>query len=211
MEFCRFGNILDSKFWLWKVAELKMFIEFDLLKVAEEFLQSKCYLLKAVKLFIGLTKLLKIVSKSGGIYNLIDTFHRPQISLNIFWWTSRFTFYFVDTFFATNCISNWLSIKQAPLSTPPSTVRKFFNRKTFYVDSVSQPPGLDFFNRSGLFSPTVLFDSLWKSKDKEIVCHTSHIHLAGIFLEDFLCLYFLLHDLMENLAKISEIFLCILV
>ena len=35
MQFCRFGNIPESKFWLWKVAELKIFIEFDLLKVAE--------------------------------------------------------------------------------------------------------------------------------------------------------------------------------
>ena len=33
-----------------------MLLEFDLLKVAESFLQSECYLLKAVKLFISFFK-----------------------------------------------------------------------------------------------------------------------------------------------------------
>ena len=28
-----------------------------------------------------------------------------------------------------------------------------------------------------------IFDSLWKSKDKEMVCNTPHIHVVRIFLE----------------------------
>ena len=35
LECCRFGNIPDSKFWLWKVAEIIMLLESDLWKVAE--------------------------------------------------------------------------------------------------------------------------------------------------------------------------------
>ena len=54
MECRRIGKIPDSKFWLWKVAEIIMLLEFDLLKVAESFLQSECYLLKAAELFISL-------------------------------------------------------------------------------------------------------------------------------------------------------------
>ena len=49
---------------------------------------------------------------------------------------------------------------------------------------------------------------LQKSKDKEIVCHTLHTHMARIFLEGFMRLHFLLHDLIENPSKISEILFC---
>ena len=35
-----------------------------------------------------------------------------------------------------------------------------------------------------------IFDSLWKSKDKEIFYHATHIHIARIFLEGFLRLHF---------------------
>ena len=53
MECRRIGKIPDSKFWLWKVAKIIMLLEFDLLKVAEEFLQLECYLLKDAELSIG--------------------------------------------------------------------------------------------------------------------------------------------------------------
>ena len=44
----------------------------------------------------------------------------------------------------------------------------------------------DFFHSSLKY----IFGSLWKSKDKDIVCHMSHTHIAGIILEGFLHLYF---------------------
>ena len=55
----------------------------------------------------------------------------------------------------------------------------------------------DFFHSSLRY----IFDSLWKSKDKEIVCHMLHIHIARIFLKGLLRLPFLLHELIENLSK----------
>ena len=41
-EFCRIGNIPTSKFWLWNDAENIILLEFDLRKVAENFLQLEC-------------------------------------------------------------------------------------------------------------------------------------------------------------------------
>ena len=67
MESCRIGNIPDSKFWLWKVAEIIMWLECDLLKVAESFLQSESYLLKAAELFIGLESYRR--SGDGSVYH----------------------------------------------------------------------------------------------------------------------------------------------
>ena len=64
----------------------------------------------------------------------------------------------------------------------------------------------DFFHSSLRY----IFDSLWKSKDKEIVYHVSHIHTARIFLEGFLQLHLWLHERIENLWKMSEILCCTL-
>ena len=61
----------------------------------------------------------------------------------------------------------------------------------------------DFFHSSLKY----IFDSLCKSRDKDIVCHTLHIHIAGIFLEGFLRLHFLGHNLVENGSKMPEMLL----